>query len=480
MCHGTFDLLHPGHIKHLISAKNYCDLLIVTITADKFINKGPNRPVFNQRLRAESIAALSVVGYVAVVEEPTAIEAISKVKPDFYIKGSEYSHPENDPTGKIHDEIQLVTSFGGEILYTNDIVFSSSKIINSQMNVYSDETEKWLNQYRSLFSSEEVCSWIEKLSNLKVLVVGEAIIDEYVFCDGLGKAAKDPILAFLYHNTETFAGGSLAVANHVAGFCSNVTLISLIGEHDSKEDFIRNSLRSQVTFRPLTQNNSPTIHKRRFVDKHTGNKIFELYLMNDSNLSEHLEGKLIDLLDEQLKLHDVVIVPDYGHGMMSERVVKKLIDSSKFLVVNTQSNAGNRGFNTISKYSKADYVCIAGNELELEMRKKHKNFDEMIRDLSDVINCQKYTITVGKSGTIHYQDGKRVFDAPALTTKIVDRVGAGDSVLAITGMLTAINAPWQIIGLISNLVGAQMVGDLGNKVNIEKGTLSKHVISLLK
>ena len=114
------------------------------------------------------------------------------------------------------------------------------------------------------------------------------------------------------------------------------------------------------------------------------------------------------------------------------------------------------------------------------MRKKHKNFDEMIRDLSDLINCPKYTITVGKSGTIHYQGGKRVFDAPALTTKIVDRVGAGDSVLAITGMLTAVNAPWYIIGLLSNLVGAQMVGDLGNKINIEKGTLSKHVISLLK
>ena len=128
-CHGCFDLMHPGHIKHFQTAKNMGDILIVTLTPDKFVDKGSDRPVFSQNLRAESIAALECVGYVAVNKWPTAEETLRFLKPDYYVKGQEFENLE-DKTGKIQKEYEVVEEIGSEIRFTNEIVFSSTELLN--------------------------------------------------------------------------------------------------------------------------------------------------------------------------------------------------------------------------------------------------------------------------------------------------------------------------------------------------------------
>lgn len=480
-CHGTFDLLHPGHIRHLAEAKRQGDALVVTITADKFINKGPGRPLFNERLRAETLAATEMADLVGIVHGPTAIEAIGIIRPDIYAKGAEYARPENDPTGKIHDELEAVAAVGGRPYYSDGITFSSSKLINGNFSIFPPETESWLKDFRSRRSGDDVAEWLGRLSELKVLVIGETIIDEYDFCRGLGKAAKDPILAFLYQRTETYVGGSLAVANHAAGFADQVNIVTLLGDIDRDEDFIRNSLRPKVGLHAITQVNAPTLRKRRFVDDHTGAKLFELYVMDDNPLMPEVENALLARLEEELPKHDVVVIPDYGHGMMTPKVVDLVARKARFLVINTQANAGNRGFNTVSKYPRADYVCIAGHEMELETRMRNTGYRELLSVLTRRIDCPRFMVTLGRIGTLAWDRSSGEFqEAPALATKVVDRVGAGDAVLALTGMLAAIGAPWDVIGLVGNVAGAEMVGDLGNRVSIEKGTLSKHVLSLLK
>ncbi|MBF0332452.1 MAG: adenylyltransferase/cytidyltransferase family protein [Alphaproteobacteria bacterium] len=481
LCHGTFDLLHPGHIRHLAEAKRQGDVLVVTLTADSHIKKGPGRPIFNERLRAETLASIETVDMVGIVAAPTAIEVIGLIKPDIYVKGSDYARPENDPTGKIHDEVEAVKAVGGRPYYTDDITFSSSKLINSNFSVFPEETETWLKSFRARHSGDDVAGWLDRLAGLEVLVVGETIVDEYAFCKGLGKAAKDPILAFLYQRTETYAGGSLAVANHVAGFAGEAGIVTLLGDIDRREEFIRRSLRAKVRLDAVTHRNAPTLHKRRFVDEHTGAKIFELYVMDDGPLPPEVENELLARLDERLPGADVVIIPDYGHGMMTPKVIEKVCAKARFLVINTQANAGNRGFNTVSKYPRADYVCIAGHELELDTRMRNRGWRDLLEALTKRIACERFTVTLGKTGTLSWDGTTGTFhEAPALATKVVDRVGAGDAVLALTGMLVAVGAPWDVVGLLGNVAGAEMVGDLGNRVAIDKGSLSKHVISLLK
>jgi rfaE bifunctional protein nucleotidyltransferase chain/domain len=129
-CHGCFDLMHPGHIKHFQEAREMGDVLVVTITPDRYIDKGPGRPAFSQDLRAESIAALECVTFVAINKWPTAEETLKLLRPDIYVKGQEFEHLE-DKTGKIQKEYQVLREIGAEMRFTHGIVFSSTKLLNT-------------------------------------------------------------------------------------------------------------------------------------------------------------------------------------------------------------------------------------------------------------------------------------------------------------------------------------------------------------
>jgi rfaE bifunctional protein kinase chain/domain len=480
MCHGVFDLLHLGHMRHFEQAKEHGDVLIVTVTPDRYVNKGAHRPIFPEIMRAEAIAALSVVDHVAINSWPTAVETIRLLRPTAFCKGGEFRHIIGDLPAGLQAEVDVVQEVGSEIVYTDDNLLSSSNLINNYLNVFPPETQAWLEEFKEQHSVESITNCLENIGNLKVLVIGEAIIDEYVFCDGLGKSSKDPILAFNYCSTEAYAGGSLAVANHLAGFCSEVGLVTLLGEKDRSEEFVRGSLLPGVTPHFITQHGAPTIHKRRFVDNHTGSRLFELYMMDDTPLDESDEQALLNVIENQIDDYDLVVVVDYGHGMLTPATVQLLCDSKRFLCVNTQANAGNRGFNAISKYPKADYVCLAMHEVALETRLRHADWYTLVEEVINRIDCPRFTITWGKSGSLHYTHGKGFVEVPALATQVKDRVGAGDAVLAVTSALVAQDVPWEVVGFIGNLAGAQMVADLGNRVAVNKDSISRHAISLMK
>ena len=479
-CHGVFDLVHPGHIRHFELAKREGDVLVVTVTPDGHVNKGPGRPIFTHHLRAESVASLQCVDYVAINEWPTAVETIRLLQPAVYVKGSEYATPEQDVTGKISEEEEAIRSVGGRIHFTDDITYSSSQLINDHFNIFPPETAQWLKAFRKRHTIDEVLRYLEQASKLKVLVVGEAIIDEYVFCDGLGKSTKDPILAFQYRSTEAYAGGTLAVANHLAGFGGEVGLITLLGETERREDFVRQAMLPNVQTHLLTRRGAPTIHKRRFVDAHTSARMFELYLIDDTPLGSQDEAAFTKTLSRIINDYDVVLVADYGHGMFTPAMIASLCNSSRFLAVNTQANAGNRGFNTISKYPRADYVCLAMHEIALETRMRHAERRDLVLEVTKRIDCPRFTVTMGTAGSLHYESGVGFTEAPALATHVADRVGAGDAVLAVTSLLVAQQTPWDIVGFVGNVAGAQMVAELGNRVTVSKTSIAKSIISLMK
>ena len=146
-CHGVCDLLHIGHIRHLEQAKAMGDVLVVTVTPDRYVNKGPSRPVFTEALRAEAIAALDCVDYVAINRWPIAEETIKLLRPDWYVKGSDYTESENDRTGGISKEEAAVQSVGGQIAFTDDITFSSSNLINKHLQVHPRNVSDYLARF---------------------------------------------------------------------------------------------------------------------------------------------------------------------------------------------------------------------------------------------------------------------------------------------------------------------------------------------
>ncbi len=479
-CHGVFDLMHIGHIRHFEQAKELGDVLVVTVTPDQYVNRGPHRPVFSEDLRAEAIAALDCVDYVAINKWEMAVETIQLLRPDFYVKGNDYKEAIKDYKSNVSLEKNELKRVGGKLLFTDDITFSSSNLINRHMSVFPQKISEYLDGFRTRHPINNILSYLQNAQDLKVLVVGETIIDEYQYCQTLGKSGKEPILAAQYRNTEQFAGGVLAVANHAASFSDQVEVLTSLGTYDSYEEFIREKLNPKVKPIFLYMENAPTIVKRRFIEMYPFQKLFEIYVMDDGEGTTQRSQNLAAKLKEILPAYDIVIVTDYGHGMFSQEVIEVLCDQARFLAVNTQVNAGNHGFNTISKYPRADYISVSEKEIRLDARSERGDLRDIVLNVVEKLSCQQAMITRGEQGCLCYSQQNGFFEVPALAVKTVDRVGAGDAVFAVTSSCIAQQAPAEIVGFIGNAVGAQAVAMVGNKRAIERVPLMKHIESLLK
>lgn len=479
-CHGVFDLLHIGHIRYFEQARRMGDILIVTLTPDGYVDKGPHRPAFEETLRAEAVASLNCVDFVAINQWPTAEETLKMLKPDIYVKGSEYRDISSDMTGKIAKEAKIVSEIGAALKFTDDIVFSSTNLINRYLSNFPDKIRKYLDLFRKRYTLDEVLGYIDRMADLDVTVIGDTIIDEYQYCSALGKSSKDPILAFHYHSKDIFAGGVLAVANHLASFTNSVNLITALGERDSYEAFITPQLHPKVTPHFLTKPGAPTTLKRRFIEGYTLNKLFEVYIMDDTDLPDAIDSKLRQIIQNTLDKDDLVVVADFGHGLINKDTAKFLSDVSPFLAVNAQANAGNRGFHTVTRYPKADFISLAEHEIRLETRDVSSGLQKLILKTRGHINCDCMAVTKGKEGCIISSEDGDFIEVPSFTQHIVDRVGAGDSFYSVSALAASLKIPVEIIAFLGNVAGSLAVEILGNKKSIDKDDLKKFIVSLLK
>jgi len=479
-CHGVFDLLHIGHIKHFKEAKTFGDILIVSITPDEFVNKGPGRPAFTTPIRLESLAALECVDYVVANKFPTAEEIINSLKPNVYCKGPDYKNHSDDITGKISDEESAVKSVGGKIIYTDDITFSSSNLINKFGNIYSQEQELLIRNISDKYSFEMIQNKVEELKKLKVLVIGEVIIDQYVFCEALGKSGKEPVLVLRDLDTQEYLGGSLAIARHLSDFCDDVSILSLLGENNEYKDFIENNIEKNINLNFHNKSNSPTIVKRRFVDHIDRKKVLGVYSINDNMLNKEEEDKFIESFDTLSKEHDLVIISDYGHGVITPKIAEHISKTGKFVSLNAQVNAANIGTHSIRKYKDIDCLIINSTELCHEMRQREGDIKALALELKNIINASFITVTEGKNGAFVINGNKTPLTCPGFATEVVDKIGSGDALLALLSVSLYNNFDEGLALFIGSLAAAQSVESIGNSKPVSKAKLLKTISHILK
>lgn len=480
LCHGTFDLMHTGHIRYLQRARKEGDVLLVTLTADEYVNKGPGRPVFNEQLRAENLAALECVDLVAINYAVTAVDALHKIRPDIYAKGSEYRSHDDDVTGNITREQEAVEKNGGEIFYTDEITFSSSSLLNEYFSIFSPETKQFLEQFREKWSDKEIHRIVESLADLNVLVIGDAIIDQYHYVSPLGQTGKGNALAVRYENDEQFAGGSIAVANHIAGFANSVTLLTGLGDQDSYEDFIREKLLHNVD--PVFHRflDAPTVTKRRFVDGDLA-KLFEVYFFQDTPKLENEGVETTQWLTENLAEYDVVVVADFGNGFVTDRMIEILCDKSHYLAVNTQINSGNRGYHVINRYSRADYVSLNEPELRLAAHNRHDPLEDVSEIVAGKVQAKCLAITRGTKGAMMVDvNAREIYRVPALSSRVIDRIGAGDAFLSLSSICLGKGIDPQIASFVGSVAAAMDVQIVCNRDPIDQVGMKKYVSTLLK
>ena len=480
-CHGVFDLLHIGHIKHFKEAKTYGEVLVVSITSDRFVNKGPNRPAFNQNLRAESLASLEYVDFVVINDNASAIPVIKNLKPNFYCKGPDYKIHKNDITKKIKTEISAVKKFGGKIIYTKEETYSSSKLINLFSDNFTKTHKSNIKEIKKKYSYKKIMDIFEKIKNTKVLVIGETIIDEYNFCEALGKSGKEPTLVLRDLNKETYSGGAAAIARHLSPFLKNVSLLSMVGEKKEFLPKIKKDLPKNVNFDYIKKESSPTIIKRRFLDHISKNKVLGVYSLNDDRLNNTNEKQFQKKLKKILRQFDMVIVSDYGHGLISTKSAKMICTNSKFLAVNAQLNASNIGFHSMRKYINPNCVIINDRELRYELRDRNSPVTELMKKLCNDQKINNLIVTMGTQGSIFYNKQKSsFFRNQAYEKNALDKIGAGDTMLALASICLHKKLSERLSLIIGSLAAAQSVRTIGNKNPVDKIEMLKTLEHLLK
>lgn len=170
LCHGVFDLIHPGHIMHFEQAKNMGDVLVVSVTSEKYVRKGPGRPYFNDELRMKFLESIKYIDYVMLSEGYTVDDIVETVEPDIYVKGEEYQKPKDDITGKITEEQELVEEHGGCIKFTSGQVFSSTKLINTALSGLPEDVRLYVERFKTKYSMYDIKEYAHRAENLKILV----------------------------------------------------------------------------------------------------------------------------------------------------------------------------------------------------------------------------------------------------------------------------------------------------------------------
>ncbi|MBE9116882.1 adenylyltransferase/cytidyltransferase family protein [Lusitaniella coriacea LEGE 07157] len=484
LCHGTFDLLHPGHLAHLQEAKELGNVLVVSITAAPYVNRGPGRPIFSDDLRLYALASLSCVDYVLLAPVPTALEVLDRVQPDIYCKGHEYADASEDVTQNIQREIDRVRSYGGDIRYTGEIVFSSTKLSNNYLNALPPQIKNYADEFVDRYSFKQVREAVDAMQKLKVLVLGDVIIDEFNHCSVQGLTSKGRVISTRFLRKEQHLGGSLAIARHVANFAESVTIAGVVGKEPDIHSLILNNLDGKMRLDLLYEEDYPTVIKRRYIERQgmreDYNKLFSINELREEGLAPQERQKLVDRLESTLGSYDLVIVADYGHGLIDESVIDVLQTQAPFLAINCQTNSANHGYNLITKYKRADSFCLDEQELRLAFSSRYGDHRHLLQRLHQHLSADQGWLTLGSSGSLAINRKGDEEIAPALTLQVKDTTGAGDAFLALASMSAKLELPLAIGSLLGNLAGAIAANILGNAHPVEKSKLLKFATTILK
>lgn len=482
-CHGTFDLIHPGHIVHFQEAKALGHVLVVTITGEKFVNKGPGRPYFNDQLRSRWLAALECVDYVVLVPHPTAVEAIECVRPHFYCKGREYADPITDLTGNINDDIETVQAVGGEIRYLGSILFSSTRLLNQHFDPYPADVKEFCRLVARECTPTRFREIVDAFKSLRVLVVGDLIFDRYTTLEVQGLTSKNRILSGRYVADDMQAGGALAVYRHLREFTPHVKLAGLAGT----EPWLEATL---APFLPADGDEivrSPeftTVVKQRFVEPRVEgkelSKLFSINFIDRHPPSVALQQQLLDRIAGQIADYDLVLVMDFGHGVLEDLVRDYVQDHALFLAVNCQTNSNNHGFNILNRrYHRADAFTLDQTELNLAVgRRQHDNAKELTK-LAKRLGSSYAWLTRGAHETIGRNCVKEMSSCPPFERTVVDTLGAGDAFCAMAALAAVSRVPLNVATFLGQLGGAQAVKISGNAEPIRKTRLLKAGTAML-
>jgi cytidyltransferase-like protein len=452
LCHGAFDLVHMGHLIHFEDARSLGDILVVTLTADRHITK--RRSVsFSEEYRARQVAALEIVDYVAIIDEPSAVTPIERLRPDVYVKGSEYANLVLDKTANIFREKALIEQHGGRIHFTNGATFSSTKLAHFLLAApEASQTNPLLSNDRVLFRDlsalgftlDQLKGFLAGASRLRVCVIGETIVDEWVDVTLTNLSQKSRCVAGLERARSRQTGGAGAIALHLASFVERVDCYTNAPE----ATWPPNVTATAVAREPLV--------KTRFVDRDTGFRLFE---SKSADLPRTGDAALPDFDD-----YDVVLIADFGHGLIDPAAINGRIAARRrsCVAAMAQVNSTNYGYNLPTKFHGLDYCSLNRTEAELCLRERGLPLEELLDRMARLLKTPALSVTDGDGGAMVMAHGTS-FSIPPVSASVVDTIGCGDAYFALSSLAAGLRCPTRIIALAGSIGAAAVAQRRGNE-----------------
>jgi len=484
LAHGVFDVIHIGHIEHFREAKLHCNKLIVSVTADKFVNKGPNRPAFDIKERVALLKSIIYVDDVIVSNHETAIESIKKIKPNVYFKGFDYSKIYVRSKNNLNKEISELKKIGGKFLITNSKLRSSSKILNENYNFVKEDTKIFLKTVNKNETLKKLTNSLfeTKKRNYNVLLTGEPILDYYTRVALQGKSQKSSVISASKIKTDKYGGGSILVANLLSEFID--VFGYLINGNDKTKKLLKNYLTNSNKINLITTNDESIqkfLIKQRFIDKYSNARLFQLnenqkFFNLDKNNSKFQRTFL-----KIIKKFENVIIFDFGYGYFDENFSNSLKRKNNKFYINCQTNSSNFGYNLFSKYKKAEILCVDEAEFRLTVKNKHDDLYNLIAQNKKFLRCYKiFVVTSGARGC-YILHKKKIEYIPTVFETTLDTTGCGDIFFSIFIYLYLQHKfSLKEIAFLSHIVaGLHGLSD-GNKNIINKNNFFQTAQSLLK
>ncbi len=462
MCHGVFDVVHPGHMRHLIYAKNKADILIASLTADKHIEKGLYRPHVPQDLRAANLAAFEVVDYVIIDENAKPLKNIEYIQPDYFAKGFEYVSDGMAP--KMAEESTVLESYGGEIIFTpGDIVYSSSKLIDmAPPELKIDKLMSVMERHGVTFDGMR--NTLSAMAGKSVHVVGDTIIDSLTQCAMIGGQTKTPTMSVLFENKTDYIGGAGIVAKHLRSAGAKVTFSTVLGQ-DSLAEFALNGLKEfDVEVLPVIDSTRPTTNKNAIVVG--GYRLLKVDTLDNSTISDAIVEELTSAIREIEA--DAVVFSDFRHGMFNRRTIPSLVDAipdGAFRVGDSQvaSRWGN-----VTEFKGFDLITPNEREARFALADQDSGIRPLAAGLYDMAECKTLILKLGERGVLTCVNGDHesldsFFIIDSFVDRVVDAVGAGDALLAYSTLASLVSgSPTQaaILGSIAAACECELDGNV--------------------
>jgi bifunctional ADP-heptose synthase (sugar kinase/adenylyltransferase) len=437
MCHGVFDVVHPGHLRHLLYARSKADMLIASLTADVHIAKGQYRPHVPQELRAVNLAAFEFVDYVIIDNEATPLKNLALIKPDFFAKGYEYQASGLPP--KTQEELDVIHAYGGEIIFTpGDHVFSSSQLI--ELAPPSLRVEKLIALMdRAGIDFGAIRQALDRLEGRRVHVVGDTIVDSLTHTSMIGGQSKTPTISVRFEKRVDYIGGAGIVAQHLRAAGAEVAFSTVIGD-DGFKDFVLDGLAGAgIDCRAIVDRTRPTTNKNAIVAG--GYRLLKVDTLDNQPISEDIIASLTGTLSDVKA--EAVVFSDFRHGIFNRRTIPPLIAAIPAAAYKVADSQVASRWGNITDFRDFDLITPNEREARFALGDQDCGIRPLAASLYDAARCKTLILKLGDKGVLTCRHGEHqaldsFFVVDSFVDQLVDGVGAGDALLAYAtlGMLT--------------------------------------------